>query len=144
MYLIPQLGDDATEPFGLDYIGRATYLAWTRDVASRGGLAVRLPAQAGQYQGVLGERYPAAVIAAQHFDTPIVWTTGKQFGYYGAPLKVRLLDKLHRADDAITIALGKAADDAEKASKSILFALLATVAVGAITYGAITRGGRSS
>lgn len=139
MYLVPGLGDDAIEPFGLDYIGRATYLAWVNDVAARGGLAVRLPdhgySDSGAVidltpiAGVLGEKYPATVIAAQQLGNPLVWANGETFGYYVAPLKVRVLDAAHQAEDAIAIALGKAAGKAQDLTGDFLTGLIVTAAI---------------
>ncbi len=139
MYLVPGLGDDAIEPFGLDYIGRATYLAWTNDVAARGGLAVRLPdhgysasgavVDLTPLAGVLGEKYPAAVIAAQGMGAPLVWANGQTYGYYVAPLKVRVLDSAHQAEDAIAIALGKAAGKAQDLTGDFLTGLIVTAAI---------------
>lgn len=133
---------DSVEPFGLDYTGRATYLAWTKDVAARGGLAVRLPDQAGgSLVGVLGERYPASVIAAQGMGTPLVWTTGNQFGYYLAPRSVRVLDLLHRVHDDVVIQTGKAAETAENVAKGLLGAsTIGVIAILAFMYLSTRRG----
>lgn len=121
---------DSVEPEGLDYIGRSTYLAWTLDVAKRGGVAVRLPASGYRADnvkiattdiaGVLGEKYPASVIRSARMGAPLVWANGQTYGYYAAPYRVRVLDKAHRASDAVTIALGKGAEAAESLSKGLV------------------------
>jgi hypothetical protein len=133
---------DALEPAGLDYIGRDTFLAWTRDVLARGGEPVRLPSSGyradnvriltPEISGVLGEKYAAAKIRALNLGAPLVWANGQTFGYYAAPYRVRLLDKAHAASDAITIAAGKGAEVAEKFSKGLVVLAVVGVAGAAL------------
>lgn len=146
-------GDSAPDIVGIDYVGRDAYIAWANDVASRGGLAVRLGdhgydvnnaiVPAGTLEGTLGERYPAAVIASAGMGAPLWWANGQTFGYYQAPHEIRVFDLLHAVQNDVTIAAGKAAEAGEKVADTLagfgVVAALGLVAIGVL----ILRGGSS-
>lgn len=135
-----------------DNLGRPTYLAWDKEVRTRGGAVTSMPKQSG-YEGVLGEKYPESVIIARNMDTPLVWQrppagvrpagaapiAGITYGLYLAPLKVRVLDRLHKVVQQTEITAGKAAEGAEKVATTIANAsktvvLLALIGAGAFAY----------
>jgi hypothetical protein len=119
----------ADVPFGIGYAGYDTWLAWSKEVAARGGLATSMPEQAGKYAGVPAARYPGTLIAAKKMGEPFVWTTGKQFGYFFAPRKVLILDTIHQMAVKTAIAEGKVAETAENIAKGFLFSSVGIAAV---------------
>lgn len=124
--------DASGVPFGIGYAGYATWLAWTRDVAAAGGVAVAAPEQAGSYAGLPAARYPAAVIAQRKMGTPLLWTTGKQYGYFLAPKHILVLDTIHQAAVRLAIAEGKVAEVGENIAKGVL--LSAALGVAVVVY----------
>lgn len=127
----------ADVPFGIGYAGYPTWLAWTKDVAARGGMASVMPMQAGKYEGLPAARYPSSVIAAKRMGEPLVWTNGKLFGFYLAPKNILLLDTIHQAAVKLAIAEGKVAEIGEGIAKAVLTA--AVLGVGALVFLATRR-----
>lgn len=106
------------------------YKRYAADVAALGGLAVRLPAQSG-YEGQLGARFPRTVIESKNMKQPLVWTTGRQYGYYLAPKSLRVSDYIQSVKDAATIRAGETAATAESIAKGVLgVSTLLAVALG--------------
>lgn len=117
----------------------AEYLRYAADVAALGGIAVRLPLQSG-YGGQLGARFPRSVIEAKHMVAPLVWATGKTYGYYLAPKSLRVTDYIQGIKDAATIAAGKTAETAENVAKGVLgLSALAAVGIGVLILMAVRR-----
>jgi hypothetical protein len=141
---------DTTTTTGLDYVGRQTYLGWTTAVRARGGLATVFPSQT-KLAGQPAERYPADVITSLKLGEPVVWTTGRKFGYYEAGkttgavtgAKVRAVAALQQATRAATIDAGHAAETAENIAKSLSFGSIVTAVAIALGLAFIVRG-RSS
>lgn len=133
--------------------GRDTTLAWQAAVKAKGGLPIVFPSQAGaSLVRKPAERYPAAIIAQLKLGEPVLWTVGKQFGYYkagaatGAAVgaKVNALDTVNRAQLATNIVVGEAAEGAENIAKAVRGQVLLLVGVvAAVGFAMLGGGGRS-